>query len=188
LFTRLAVGRGLEAGRRAAHDGSGELPDVSAGVSTALDRYRRSPLARFHHEFADDRRATAAGPPPRLEDLPPCVTAAFAAPNDRLLKPEHVQHVVRVLMAHGWRPAAIAALVQAAYDAEHQWGERWSRIDSRTRADFDVRVFAGLIATGRDSLVDFNCVSAQEKDICPRAGCQFDLRLDRERLLHAASA
>jgi hypothetical protein len=91
-------------------------------------------------------------------------------------------------MARGARPAAIAGLVQAAYEEDHDWGDRWSWMDRRTRADFDVRVFAGLIATGLDSLVDLNCVSAQEKDVCPRAGCSYDLRVDRERLRHAASA
>ena len=52
----------------------------------------------------------------------------------------------------------------------------------QTRAEFDVRVFAGMIHTGLDTLVDFNCVSAQEKDLCPRTGCTFDMRLDRDRL------
>jgi hypothetical protein len=61
-------------------------------------------------------------------------------------------------------------------------------LDPRTRADFDVRVFAGMIATGLDPLVDFNCVSAQEKDICPRDGCEFDLRVDRNGLARAWSA
>ena len=54
---------------------------------------------------------------------------------------------------------------------------------ARTRAEFDVRVFAGLIAAGLDEMVDFNCVSAREKNICPDAGCLHDLRIDRERLM-----
>ena len=61
-------------------------------------------------------------------------------------------------------------------------------MDRHTRADFDVRVFAGMLATGLDTLVDFNCASAQEKDICPRTGCPFDLRVDRDRLARATSA
>jgi hypothetical protein len=45
-----------------------------------------------------------------------------------------------------------------------------------------------MIATGLDPLVDFNCTSAQEKDVCPRTGCRFDLRVERDRLAKAASA
>jgi hypothetical protein len=56
-------------------------------------------------------------------------------------------------------------------------------MDPATRAEFDVRVFAGLVATGLDRLVDYNCVSAQEKGMCHGIGCAYDLRLDRERLL-----
>lgn len=188
VFTRLAAGRGLVAGLRAAPAASCVLPDVSAGISAALARYRRSALERFHREFDQERDAGATIPAMPLKDLPPCVSDMFAAPNDRLLKPEHLQHAVRVLMARGVEPAVIAGWVQTAYETDHHWGERWSWLDARARADFDVRVFAGLIATGLDSLIDLNCVSAQEKDICPRAGCRYDLRMDRDRLQHRASA
>jgi hypothetical protein len=34
-------------------------------------------------------------------------------------------------------------------------------------------------------MIDFNCVSAQEKHICPGVGCPHDLRVDRERGLLA---
>ena len=118
----------------------------------------------------------------RAAGLAPCVTAPLERPNDLLLKPEHLQHVVRALLARGWAAAQIAALVQQKFEEPHGWGDRWARSDPRTRADFDVRVFAGLVATGADELIDFNCVSAQEKDICPRVGCPHDLRVDRDRL------
>jgi hypothetical protein len=186
LMTLLSSDRGLEAGIRTAHKAHGRLPDVATGIQTLLDLYSRSRLARFHRQFHAERAKAQSGVGPAT--VPPCVTAAFTWPNDRLLKPEHVQHVVRVLMARGVNPATIAAFVQSAYETDHGWGDRWSRLDPRTRADFDVRVFAGMIATGLDSLVDFNCVSAQEKDICPREGCEFDLRVDRDRLAGARSA
>ena len=189
LFTRLSSGRGLDAGIRSARKATGRLPDVTAGIETVLTRYSQSRLAQFHREFEADRRTTPTGPiVPDPAELPPCVTAALTWPNDRLLKPEHLQHLVRVLRARGASAAAIAGLVQSTYEADHDWGDRWSRLDPRTRANFDVRVFAGMIATGLDSLLDFNCVSAQEKDVCPRAGCQFDLRVDRDRLATRASA
>ena len=183
LFTSLTAGRGLRAGISAARSADGHLPDVATGIDTLLTLYSGSRLAAFHRQF--DANRSGVSPPAFVEDpatLPPCVTAALTWPNDRLLKPEHIQHLVRVLMARGASAAAIAALVQSVYETDHQWGDRWLRMDPRTRADFDVRVFAGMIATGLDSLVDFNCVSAQEKDVCPRAGCPHDLRIDRDRL------
>ena len=36
---------------------------------------------------------------------------------------------------------------------------------------------------GDRTLVDFNCVSAQEKTLCPRQACAHDLRVERDRLL-----
>jgi hypothetical protein len=51
------------------------------------------------------------------------------------------------------------------------------------RADFYTRLFAGLLAVGRDQLVDFNCVSTQEKGLCPGVPCGWDLRTLRESLL-----
>jgi hypothetical protein len=56
-------------------------------------------------------------------------------------------------------------------------------MDAQTRAEFDVRVFAGMVATGMDEGIDFNCRSAQEKGLCPGAGCTHDLRSDRDHLL-----
>jgi hypothetical protein len=73
--------------------------------------------------------------------------------------------------------------VQTAYEADHGWGDRWTRLDARTRAEFDVRVFAGLVLTGLDRMVDYNCVSAQEKGVCPGTGCACDLRIERDRFL-----
>jgi hypothetical protein len=43
-------------------------------------------------------------------------------------------------------------------------------------------VFAGMVESGLDSLIDFNCVSAQEKDLCPGLVCHHNLVEDRDRL------
>jgi hypothetical protein len=181
LRSLLDSGRTLRAGRMAAEEAPVVLPEISGGVRRLLDAYRASDLATFHRAFYAQR--SIGSPSIDLESLPPCLRASLVYPNDLLLKPEHVQHLVRGLMARDWRAADIAALVRGKYDEDHDWGDRWSRLDVQTRAEFDVRVFAGLIVTGLDSLIDFNCVSAQEKDVCPRAGCAYDLRRDRERLL-----
>jgi hypothetical protein len=179
--------RGLAAGVHAARTTTSVIPDVSTGVATLLARYVASPLAAFHRTFYAVRRSPE-GQPRRLNlaEVPPCVAAPLARPNDLLLKPEFIQHVVRHLLSRGWNAAQVAGLVQHKYETDFGWGDRWTRIDPQTRAEFDVRVFAGLLLTGADALIDFNCVSAQEKHVCPGRGCPYDLRRDRDRLLAAA--
>ena len=179
--------RGLAAGVHAARATTSVIPDVSTGVATLLARYVASPLAAFHRTFYAVRRLPESQPRRlNLAEVPPCVAAPLARPNDLLLKPEFIQHVVRHLLSRGWNAAQVAGLVQQKYETDFGWGDRWTRIDPQTRAEFDVRVFAGLLLTGADALIDFNCVSAQEKHVCPGRGCPYDLRRDRDRLLAAA--
>jgi hypothetical protein len=179
LISILLGGRELQTGRSLARLTAARLPDVSVGIARVLARYRRSRLARFHRHFAEPDEVS----PSPAGDLPPCVANAFARPNDLLLKPEHIQHVVRALMAREWSPRRIADAVAACYSRDWNWGDRWTRMHRKTRADFDVRVFAGMIITGLDQMRDYNCVSAQEKGICPGIGCSYDLRDDRVALL-----
>jgi hypothetical protein len=181
----LTEGRGLATGLRAARRSDVTLPDVSVGVERLVAEYGRSALAAFHRTFLSEA-GTPAAAPPSLDrgGLPPCVGRCLERPNDLLLRPEHLQYLTRGLLARGWRASQIAALVQAHYEADHGWGDRWTRMmHPRTRAEFDVRVFAGLVLTGLDRMVDYNCVSAQEKGVCPGTGCAYDLRVDRDRLL-----
>ena len=178
----LLAGRDLDSSRLAAAADTTAIPNVARGIDRLTGRYRKSALARFHRTFAADRRTAAANIPDLPAGLPPCVVLPLGHPNDLLLKPECVQNLVRGLLSRDWRPADIAALVEREYRADHNWGDRWTRLDPRTRADFDVRVFSGLVATGLDDLVDFNCASSQDKDLCPRTGCRHDLREDRGRL------
>jgi hypothetical protein len=182
----LMRGRSLATGVDAARDATVWLPDVTTGVARLLRRYQSSALAGFHRAFYADRGRDDERTDPDLGDLPPCVLMPLAKPNDLLLKPEHIQHVVRGLLAKGWKAPEIAELVRSRYDADHGWGDRWRLwMDPRARAEFEVRVFAGLVAAGADSLLDFNCVSAQEKSICPLLSCPHDLRVDRDQLLAA---
>jgi hypothetical protein len=153
------------------------LPDLAGGVERLVDRYQSSSLAAFHRHFYAERASAAT-----FDDAPPCVSWCLDQPNDRLLKPEHLQHLARWGLANGRTARQLADAVAERYEADHGWGDRWRRLDPRTRAEFDIRVFAGFVATGDDRLVDFNCVSAQQKDVCPRVGCPHDLRLDRDRL------
>jgi hypothetical protein len=93
-----------------------------------------------------------------------------------------LQHVTRYFMAHGWRPRHIAGLVWSKYGRDYDWGDRWTRLTAQRRAEFDVRVFSGALMTGIDGALDFNCVSTQEKGVCPQAACTHDLRSDQEQL------
>ena len=187
LSAFLRLGRSLEAAKRAARRGPAFLPDVTSGVERLLEHYLASPLAAFHRAFYEERRRGPSARRRPLTGLPPCVAAILQQPNDLLLRPGHIQHLVRTLLARGWSAAEVAGVVQSAYEADCGWGDRWrARMDAPTRAEFDVRVFAGMVSTGTDRLIDFNCVSAQEKDLCPQATCQYDLRIDRDRLWRQA--
>jgi hypothetical protein len=184
LVGMLARGRGLGVGAREAAQSAAVLPDVAEGVGRLMAEYVATPLAAFHRTFLEEAaEGPASVPTVDPSSLPPCVSACLVTPNDLLLRPEHLQYLTRGLLSRGWKASAIAALVRASYEADHQWGERWTRMHPRTRAEFDVRVFAGLVASGLDRLVDYNCVSAQEKGVCPGTGCAYDLRVDRDRLL-----
>lgn len=193
LVWMLEHGRSLEQGRAVASRETTVLPEVSRGVDRLLDEYAGSRLAEFHRTFY----AVAPHPPDAWPDtydrldarsLVPCVASPLLEPNDALLKPAAVQHVTRALMSLGWRPRHVAGLVRSRYARDFGWGDRWTRMDAARRADFDVRVFAGLVVAGTDAAVDFNCVSAQEKGLCPRGACGHDLRDDRTRLLREAHA
>jgi hypothetical protein len=175
-------GRTMGAAMRIARRSSGEIPDVTGGVARLIADYATSPLETFHRRFHADLHTGRVGQLPG--DLPKCVQVSLDRPNDLMLKPEHLQHVVRMLLARGWRAVDIVSLVRRCYEAPHDWGDRWTtRMNPAMRAAFEVRLFAGLVAAGVDDLVDFNCVSAQEKGLCPQSGCSHDLRIDRTRLM-----
>jgi len=188
LFSMLMAGRGPCRAAQLALHRQVTIPEATDGVARLFADYLRSPLAAFHHDFyatQPDPRAAWPTTYDRLDagTLPNCVAPALQRPNDLLLQPAQLQHVTRALMARGWHPRHIAGLIHSRYAQDHGWGDRWKRFDAQTRAEFDVRVFAGMIATGLDQAVDFNCRSAQEKGLCPVSSCTFDLRCDRERLL-----
>jgi hypothetical protein len=189
LFRLLMTTRLLDGAARLADHADAAIPDVASGVGALLVDYLASPLAAFHRAFYAERPHGAGAWPETydrldLAALPPCVAWPLRHPNDLLLQPARIQHVVRALLADGWHPRHIAGLVHSRYARDFGWGSRWTRMDAASRADFDVRVFAGLIATGVDGSVDFNCVSAQEKGLCPHdPNCHHDLRDDRARLL-----
>jgi hypothetical protein len=164
------------------------IPDGAAGTGRLLDAYQRSPLAAFHDAFY----RTPLQPVGHWDaifrrlldgDLPPCVRLPLERPNDLLLRPAALQHVTRALLARGWRPRDVAGLIHARYASDLGWRAGVHFHEPRVRAEHYVRLFAGLVAAGRDELVDFNCVSTQEKGYCPAGGCRQDLGRLRDELL-----
>ncbi len=156
------------------------IPDFSRQTESLIKDYENSNLAQFHRVFYQlEHHPPEIWPETydqiSLPELPSCVRQPLLEPNDLLLKPVMIQHVVRALMAHDWQPRHIAGLIRSRYERDFDWGERWQRYDAPSRADFYVRMFAGAIVTGRDQLIDFNCKSTQEKQCCPAEHCQANL-------------
>jgi hypothetical protein len=113
----------------------------------------------------------------KLDDmaLPPCTRCILDNPNDWLLKPVGVQHATRMLLALGWSSSEIVAAIRERFESDVAWGDSWVHRDRTYRAQFYVRLFAGLIDSGLDQLIDLNCVSHKEKGYCPGAWCSYNL-------------
>jgi hypothetical protein len=163
------------------------IPDGSAGTLRLVEAYRASPLAAFHCRYY------ACEPEPRerwretydrldLRTLPPCAAELLARPNDAILRPAALQHLVRVLLALDWHPRHVAGLVRSKLEGDFGWQPGVHFFDAELRADFYVRLFAGLVATGADGMVDLNCISAQEKWLCPQEWCGWNLATLRAAL------
>lgn len=169
--TALLVMRDPEAAARLARQASVRIPEASGPMETLVDRYEDSALAGFHRWYYEAAPDGAQD----LPWLPPCVHATLQHPNDRLLKPAGVQMVVRALMAEGWPPHHIADHIRSVYEEDHGWSAAWHFADASLRADFYTRLFSGMVITGLDDLVDFNCRSNQEKGWCPLRDCAANL-------------
>ena len=150
--------------------------------------YETSSLRKFH----DDFYAQEHEPPERwpatydrvpLETWPACGRLILEQPNDLLLRPSCIRRVTRVLLALGWHPRHIAGLIRSKYERDFGWTQ-FTGCDPATRADFYVRVFAGLFATGHDDLIDFNCTSAQEQGLCFFTNCNDNLLRFKEAALY----
>jgi hypothetical protein len=139
LFAMRDVGQVIELTRR----GSVQIPDQSHGTEKLVAEYAQSRLARWHdyfysaeHDPCDAWPRTYDRTP--LGPLPPCARVILEQPNELLLKPAGLQHIVRILLAVGWHPRHIAGLVRSKYERDFGWGEKWYRYDAATRADFSM--------------------------------------------------
>jgi hypothetical protein len=158
---------------------STRIPDGSGAMDNLLDEYEASELGAFHEEFYREPWEvlpfTVTPGPARIPGAPPCLEWLLEHPNDWLLRPAALQHVVRILTALKWRPRGIAQLIYSCYQRDFDWGDFWVRLDPFSRAIFYTRLFAGMIATGADQLIDLNCVSHKEKGYCMTPQCSFNL-------------
>jgi hypothetical protein len=172
---------------------SSRIPDASRGWKKVIDEYRDSPLSAFHREFD----AVEQEPPPQwgqtywrldLSKIPPCAANAIRNANPALVTPTCIQMVCRVLYSYGWHPKHIAGLIRSYYEQNLNWGTDWGKYHAETRANFWGRVYCGMIATGTDRLIDFNCVSHAEKGFCPSPWCGFNLEERRDAALSRPGA
>lgn len=189
LLLVVPVADGDETASRSAISDLARASALAATVSTAIPRaaveglvesYAGSGLAAFHTRF----EAEEPQPPERwpetydrldLMGLPLCVRRMLESPNDLLLQPAGIQILVRVLLAQGWHPRHIAGLVASKLGRDHGWIPGFHFHEPGVRADFYTRLFAGLVATGLDELIDFNCQSTREKGFCPGGECGWNL-------------
>ena len=192
LLDALATGRDLGAAEALASSETGIIPEAGGGLGSLTREYLASPLYEFHQRF---EREMANGPSGRDDldrldptTLPPCVATCLRTPNDLLLRPEYLQNLMRTLLARDWTPPRIARVVEAVYQADHGWGDRWVRMLPEWRAEVYVRCFAGMVASGVDRMTDFNCRSTQEKGMCPGGSCGHELLEDRARVLKEVTA
>lgn len=176
----------LELARRACV----RIPCEERGTTHLLDAYLASPLRRFHetyyatqHDPREDWPRTYALTD--LNALEPCARHLLVFPNDLLLKPAGIRMVTRCLLALDWHPRHIAGLIRSKFeDPSFGWGVNWRDYEPATRADFYTRLFSGLLLTGVDRLVDFNCLSTQEKGFCfPAQGVSCSLDSTRSNLI-----
>jgi hypothetical protein len=165
------------------------IPNQERGTSRLIEKYLDSPLRRFHQSYYREPMDTPPGgnevsDETALDTFPPCVANILRHPNDLLLKPAGIQLVTRFLIAKGWLPRRIAGLVQRNFEnpAFNWLPSYWNKYSPEMRSDFYVRLFSGQIMTRLDEGVDFNCVSTQEKHLCPHLPCEENLSHYRTKL------
>jgi hypothetical protein len=150
-----------KAARWAAHVNC-RIPDGSRGTEALLAQYGDSEIRRFHDEFyavepEPPRRWPATYDRLSATELPPMARYALEHPNDILLKPEFIRQVVAGLLERHWHPRHIAGLLRSKYERDYGWLNMWYIYSALTRADFHVRVLAGMIRTGRDRIGSLKC-------------------------------
>jgi hypothetical protein len=67
-------------------------------------------------------------------------------PNPTLLQPGNIKRMVEHLLDKGWHPKHIGGMLAGRYEANDKgWDKKyWSKYNTRTRANFWARTYAGL--------------------------------------------
>lgn len=164
------------------------IPQQAAGMDKLVTAYTKSTLAKFHrHFYAEEHHPPEEWPQTYdrtpMDALPGCARCALSFPNDLLLRPAGMRLITRAMLALGWHPRHIAGLIRSKFERDHGWGGQWLGCDPATRADFYTRLFAGLFEAGPDDLVDFNCQSAKEEQLCLKPNCLDNLDLFKQSAL-----
>jgi hypothetical protein len=187
LSEALPVMRSAEKAAQLASLASTKIPDASHAMEQLIADYEESPLGKFHADFYSQEHEPPERWPMTYDQVPlaiwpACGRLIIEQPNDLLLRPASIRRVVRILLALGWHPRHIAGFIRSKYERDFRWTQ-FTNCDPATRADFYVRIFAGLFVTGRDDLVDFNCTSAREQGICFFTNCNDNLLRFKESAL-----
>lgn len=154
------------------------IPEAAAPMEAVIEAYLRSDLRQFHAWFYSQHHQPWEKWPETydrapMDMLPFCVRRILRRPNDLMLVPASIRLLVRTMLALGWHPRHIAGLIRSRYERDFGWGGYWLTYDAADRADFYARMFTTQFVTGTDDLVDYNCVSTQEKRLCPQScGCR----------------
>ncbi len=151
------------------------IPQQDGTCGKLIDDYQASPLAAFHTWFY----SKPPQPPKQwphtydkaIDGIPvECVRDILQHPNPRLLEPACMRLVVCGLLGMDWHPSDIAGLMRSRYEKNFGWGRYWYVYEAVSRSEFFVRLFAGLIAAGRDNLADMTCEQSRRMGICSRNG------------------
>ncbi|MEW5895924.1 MAG: hypothetical protein AB1650_09270 [Candidatus Omnitrophota bacterium] len=167
---------------------SATIPECPKAMKRLIDDYKASRLARFHEwfysqEHEDPENWLTSYDQAPLDRIPACARNILENPNDLLLRPECIRHVVICFLALGWHPRQIAGLIRSKYERNYGWGRLWYIYDAAERADFYTRVFSGLIELGYDLLDDFTCEGVKKSGVCFHEDDKHDLASLRKSVL-----
>lgn len=168
------------------------VPEQSGSMAGIIDAYLASSVREFHdwyfsqeHDHPHQWPQTYDKTP--LDMFPVCIRHIVEHPNDLLLQPAGIQMLVRSMLALGWHPRHIAGFIRSKYERDFGWGDLWYRYSAAMRADFYVRIFSGLIIEKLDDLIDYNCLSTKEKQLCCQGSNHCDMTSLRNSLLERRS-
>jgi len=192
LSKTLTAMRDVERVIALASETSVRIPDRSAATADLIKSYQNSFLARFHELFCSKPLPTQSKLPAHVvqtpsANLPPCVQYILEHPNDLLLKPAGVRRLTIALLARGCHPSQIADLIRDKFEEDHHWNDIFSGYDTKFRADFYTRLFAGLVWLRLDSAIDFSCWSSQKQGWCFRQICNDALERCQQSLVNRRS-